>query len=54
MERYLQHPPREPDYRRGRSHRDFMGDLATLAGAGDPAAFLVSLEGEMLRAGPPD
>lgn len=28
--RYLKHPPREPEYRRGRSHRDFMGSLATL------------------------
>jgi lipoate-protein ligase A len=27
VERYLRHPPREPDYRRGRSHRDFMGRL---------------------------
>ncbi|MCP4590875.1 MAG: hypothetical protein GY842_09020 [bacterium] len=25
--RYLRHPPREPGYRRGRSHRGFMGSL---------------------------
>ena len=29
--RYLKHPPREPTYRRGRSHRDFMGSLAPVA-----------------------
>lgn len=27
MERLLPHPPREPGYRRGRSHRDFLGTL---------------------------
>ena len=27
MERYLKHPPREPEYRKGRSHRDFIGAL---------------------------
>jgi lipoate-protein ligase A len=27
VERYLKVPPREPDYRRGRSHADFMGSL---------------------------
>lgn len=27
IERYLKHPPREPDYRRGRPHRDFLGSL---------------------------
>jgi lipoate-protein ligase A len=32
VERYLQHPPREPDYRAGRSHRHFMGSLSALAG----------------------
>jgi lipoate-protein ligase A len=30
MERYLAHPPREPDYRRGRRHADFVGRLADL------------------------
>ena len=29
MERYLLHPPREPDYRKGRCHRDFVGTLQT-------------------------
>jgi lipoate-protein ligase A len=27
MERYLKHPPREPEYRRGRSHSEFVGAL---------------------------
>jgi len=30
VDRYLLHPPREPDYRAGRSHRHFMGSLKTL------------------------
>ena len=33
VDRYLRHPSREPDYRRGRPHGAF---LATLAGAGSP------------------
>jgi len=28
MARYLKHPPREPDYRRGRSHKAFVGALS--------------------------
>ena len=28
IERYLRHPPREPDYRRARAHADFVGTLA--------------------------
>lgn len=27
VERYLKHPPREPDYRRGRRHGEFIGSL---------------------------
>jgi lipoate-protein ligase A len=30
IERYLRHPPREPEYRRGRSHREFLGQLAPM------------------------
>jgi lipoate-protein ligase A len=29
VNRYLKHPPREPEYRQGRSHCDFMGSLAS-------------------------
>ncbi|MHC4945308.1 MAG: lipoyl protein ligase domain-containing protein, partial [Planctomycetota bacterium] len=28
VDRYLKHPPREPDYREGRSHAEFMGRLS--------------------------
>jgi len=37
VERYLKHPPREPDYRSGRGHRDFMDALSD-HGAGDTEA----------------
>ena len=30
VDRYLLHPPREPDYRAGRPHRQFMGSLKAL------------------------
>ncbi len=29
IERYLKHPPREPEYRQGRSHREFLAALGT-------------------------
>ena len=42
-ERYLRHPPREPEYRRGRSHREFMGRLADRWAAEGPIAFAQAL-----------
>ena len=39
IDRYLNHPPREPDYRRGRTHAAFMGGLKELAGVSDVATF---------------
>jgi len=43
VERYLPHPPREPDYRRGRAHRAFMAALRTRDGSADPAALAAEL-----------
>ena len=34
VDRYLPHPPREPDYRAGRGHREFMGALKPMGLAG--------------------
>jgi len=33
LPRYLRHPPREPEYRRGRSHAEFVTSLAQAAGS---------------------
>ena len=35
VERWLPHPPREPDYRAGRGHREFMGSVRDAGFAGD-------------------
>ncbi len=44
LDRYLRHPPREPAYRRGRSHGEFVSGLGTgLTGAG----FAAALEGAL-------
>jgi lipoate-protein ligase A len=36
IERYLPHPPREPDYRRRRSHREFLTTVAAAGAEADP------------------
>jgi lipoate-protein ligase A len=41
IDRYLPHPPREPDYRRGRPHRDFLTSCSEL-GRTEPAEALAS------------
>ncbi|MCA9521560.1 MAG: hypothetical protein KC609_11330 [Myxococcales bacterium] len=43
IERYLRHPPREPEYRRGRPHREFVLALGEQLGEGA----LERLEGEL-------
>lgn len=40
MARYLCHPPREPDYRGGRTHADFVGHLDDVGSADDLAKAL--------------
>ena len=44
VSRYLAHPPREPEYRRGRPHDLFMGRLS-LPDGGGPAEFGQALRG---------
>lgn len=39
VDRYLRHPPREPDYRQGRPHAQFMGSLDPSLPSGGIAAF---------------
>jgi lipoate---protein ligase len=50
MERYLAHPPKEPPYRRGRSHRDFVGSLPPV---GDLVEFSAKLQELLLVSGVP-
>ncbi len=51
MERWLAHPPREPDYRRGRRHADFVGALAPPT---TPAALAAGLTARLDPATIPD
>ena len=49
VERYLLHPPREPEYRRGRAHRQFMGRLAEYPSVGSPAKLARDLENLLIH-----
>lgn len=46
--RYLKHPPREPAYRRDRSHTDFMGRLSPHLWSGDIAGLEDALKRTLL------
>lgn len=47
IDRYLPHPPREPAYRRGRVHRDFLISLGDLGHDGPAAALAPLLEQDL-------
>lgn len=49
IDRYLPHPPREPEYRRGRPHRDFLISLRDLGLAADAPAWAAALEQRIAR-----
>lgn len=53
MERYLRHPPREPAYRRGRRHAEFVGSLLDEPSPGASAWLEAALAAELDRAGAP-
>ncbi len=44
IEKYLKHPPREPDYRKGRSHRDFVASLTDIRKKFDEKRFKGTLQ----------
>lgn len=49
LDRYLRHPSREPDYREGRGHGDFVANLASIASGATPADLKRALEDEAAR-----
>ena len=51
VERYLPHPPREPVWRAGRTHREFMGRLPLPDAARDGRTFAQRLSRELDAAG---
>ena len=50
MARYLKHPPREPEYRKGRSHKDFIGTLTVDTSADKTKILSVELENSLFNA----
>lgn len=46
--RYLQHPPREPEYRQGRAHREFLTDLTSAGTAEDAERIATELRGALM------
>ena len=44
LEKFLKYPPREPDYRNGRSHREFVWSLKETAGIDSPKELAAGLE----------
>jgi lipoate-protein ligase A len=50
IDRYLPHPPREPEYRRGRTHRDFLICTADLGHPASPAELAAELGRELAPA----
>lgn len=47
VERFLKHPPREPDYRAARKHRAFMGSLASSLPHHDIGSFTRQIDQEL-------
>lgn len=47
IDRYLPHPPREPEYRAGRDHRRFLTSLAELGYPGQPDALAAPLQNNL-------
>jgi lipoate-protein ligase A len=49
VDRYLRHPSREPEYRRGRSHREFLTTLREAGFARPPQDLVEGLKRELSR-----
>lgn len=52
IERYLLHPPREPEYRRSRRHRDFLGALRAFGWDREIPGLIAALEATLRAALP--
>ena len=47
VEKYLKHPPREPAYRQGRGHSEFMGEIGSRLETTDIDEFIDNLQGAL-------